>query len=52
MHVYVLTHSSCVQLFVTPWAIAHHTPLSMDSPGKNAGVGCRALLWGIFLTQG
>ena len=23
-----------------------------DSPGKNAGVGCRALLQGIFLTQG
>ena len=23
-----------------------------DSPGKNAGVGCHALLQGIFLTQG
>ena len=23
-----------------------------DSSGKNSGVGCRALLWGIFLTQG
>ena len=23
-----------------------------DSPGKNTGVGCRALLQGIFLTQG
>ena len=23
-----------------------------DSPGKNTGVGCHALLWGIFLTQG
>ena len=24
----------------------------MDSPGKNTGVGCCALLQGIFLTQG
>jgi hypothetical protein len=23
-----------------------------DSRGRNAGVGCRALLWGFFLTQG
>ena len=23
-----------------------------DSPGENTGVGCRALLQGIFLTQG
>ena len=23
-----------------------------DSPGKNTGVGCHALLWGIFPTQG
>ena len=23
-----------------------------DSPGKNSGVGCHFLLWGIFLTQG
>ena len=23
-----------------------------DSPGKNTGVGCHDLLWGIFLTQG
>ena len=23
-----------------------------DSPGKNTGVGCHFLLWGIFLTQG
>ena len=24
----------------------------IDSPGKNTGVGCHALLQGIFLTQG
>ena len=90
-----------VQLFVTPWTVAHQAPLSMgfcrqeywggfpcpppgdlpnlgiepqspawqadslphrrqptrlphpwDSPGKNTGVGCYALLQGIFLTQG
>ena len=32
-----------------------HTQFSSgreDSPGKNAGVGCHALLQGIFLTQG
>ena len=23
-----------------------------DSPGKNTGVGCHALIWGIFPTQG
>ena len=23
-----------------------------DSPGKNTGVGCHALLWGVFPTQG
>ena len=34
--------------------VAPQAPLSMgwDSPGKNAGVGCHALLQGIFLTQG
>ena len=42
---------SHVQLFVTPQTAAHQAPLSMDSPGKNTGVGCHALLQGIFLTQ-
>ena len=37
---------------MTQWTIAQHAPLSMDSPGKNTGVGCHALLQGIFLTQG
>ena len=39
-------------LFLTLWTVAHHTPLSMGSPGKNTGVGCYLLLQGIFLTQG
>ena len=38
---------SCVQLFATPPGSSVHG----DSPGKNSGVGCRALLQGIFLTQ-
>ena len=40
-----------VQLFVTPWTVAHQTPL-WDSPGKNSGACCHALLQGLFLTQG
>ena len=28
------------------------SPLSVDSPGKNTGVGCRALLRGILLSLG
>jgi len=31
---------SRIQLFATPWTVAHQAPLSMDSPGKNTGVGC------------
>ena len=42
---------SVVQLFVTPWTVAHQAPLSIDSPGKNTGVGCHALHQGIFLIQ-
>ena len=38
---------SRVQLFATPWTVAPQAPLSMDT-----GVGCRALLQRIFLTQG
>ena len=30
-------------------SVAHQAPLSMDSPGKNTGVGCHILLQGIFL---
>ena len=48
----VLSCCSCVWLFATPWTVALQAPLSMDSPGKNTGVGCHALLQGIFLTQG
>ena len=49
MHVYMLSHSSHLTLCepmdrspLCPW----------NSPGKNTGVGCHALLQGIFPTQG
>ena len=42
---------SPVQLFATPWTVVCQAPLSRDSPGKNSGVGCHALLLGNFLTQ-
>ena len=41
----VLSHFSRVQLFVTPWTITiPGSSVRGDSPGKNTGVGCRALL--------
>ena len=44
---------SRVWLFVIPWTIASARLLHpWDSPGKNTGVGCYALLQGIFPTQG
>ena len=42
---------SRVRLFATPWIVARQAPLSIDCPSKNTGVGCHALLQGIFLTQ-
>ena len=47
-----LSRCSRVRLFATPWTGAHQAPLCpWDSPGKNTGVGCQALLQGIFLTR-
>ena len=34
------------------WIVAHGASVHGDSPGKNTGVGCQALLQGIFPTQG
>ena len=48
----MLNHSSCVWLFVTLWTIPASFLCPWDSPGKNTGVGCHALLQGIFPTQG
>ena len=40
--------SSVMSDFVTPWAVNHQAPLSMEF----TGVGCHYLLSRIFLTQG
>ena len=42
---------SCFWHFSTPWTAAARLLCPWDSPGKNTGVGCHALLQGIFLTQ-
>ena len=39
-------------LSVTPWTVALQAPLSMGFSRQEYGVGCHALLQGIFLTQG
>ena len=43
---------SHVQLFVTPWTVAHQAPLSMGFSKQDTGGGCHGLLQGIFPTQG
>ena len=50
--VHACCHFSHIWLFVTPWTVAHQAPLSIDFPDKNTGVGCHALLQGIFSNQG
>ena len=40
------------QLFATSWTAATRLLCSRDSLGKNTGVGCRALLQGIFPIEG
>ena len=56
MHALICMHFicmlSCVQFFEILWSVAHQTPMFMGFSDKNIGVGCRFLLWGIFLTQG
>ena len=47
----VLSGFSHVQFFATLWTVACQAPLSMGFSSKNIGVGCRALLKGISLTQ-
>jgi len=37
---------------MTPWTIATRLLCPWDFPDKNTGVGCYALLQGIFTTQG
>ena len=40
----LLRRFSCVRLCATPQMAAHQAPPSLDSPGKNTGVGCHFLL--------
>ena len=43
---------SCIQLFVTVWAVAHQAPLSLEFSKQEYWVACHSLLQRIFLTQG
>ena len=36
----VLVAQSWLDNFAVPWTVAHQAPLSIDSLGKNTGVGC------------
>ena len=50
----VLCCAQLLQLCLTLcslWSVTRQAPVH-GSPGKNTGVGCRALLQGIFPTQG
>ena len=38
--------------YVIPWAVAHQAPRPWNSLSKNIGVGCHALLQGIFPARG
>ena len=40
----LLSRFSCVRPCATPWTAAYQASPSMDSPGKNTGVGCHFLL--------
>ena len=48
----VLRCFSRVRLFLNSWTVALQAPLSMDSLGKNTGVGGLSLLQWIFPTPG
>ena len=48
----MLSRFSHVRLLMTLWSVAHRLLCPWDSPGENTGVGCQALLQGIFMTQG
>ena len=47
----VLSPFSCIRLFAALWTVAQQVLYSWDSLGRNTGVGCHALLQGIFPTQ-
>ena len=47
----VLSRFSRVRLFAPPWTVDRQAPLSMRFSRQNTGLGCHALLRGIFLTH-
>ena len=51
----VLSHFSCVKYVTLCDPMDRSLPAGLlcprDSPGKNTGMGCHALLQGIFMTQ-
>ena len=47
----VCAKSLSVSDSLTPWTVAHRLLRPRDPPGKHTGVGCHALLQGIFPTQ-
>ena len=51
---FACVHAKSLQLCPTAtlWILAHLAPLSWNSPGKNTGVRCHALLLGIFPSEG
>ena len=52
LHVCLPSRFSRVRLFATVWTVASRLLCPWDSPYKNTGVGCHALIQGIFPTQG
>ena len=56
VYIYIYTHMlSCfshVQLFATLWTIARQAPQSTGFCRQETGMGCHALLQGIFQTEG
>ena len=48
----VVSHFSCVWLFVTPWTVAHQAPLSMGIIQARILKWVTTVLQGIFPTQG
>ena len=48
----MLSRFSRVQLFATPWTVAHEAPLTMGFSRQEYWSGLHVLLQGIFLTQG
>ena len=48
----MLNHLTCVQLFVTPWTVAHQTPLSMGFSWQECQGGLPCFPSGDLPTQG